>query len=345
MSSRVRLFLVVALLCATGIGVAAYKNIKLGVPLRAGEKTSTWLVEAKVSFVIAEPGSAIVSLALPSAAEDQSMGQEAGSLGYGYSTNKSEGMLRAVWSQREPNEGPQALYYRIRFPERFKTGASGVAVKGDPPVAESPGLTGPTEKAAEALIDTSRAVSADVDTFFTHLFLQIARDNSSQELLLLRRHYETVERVSGDNLLIAMGIDLLRMAGIPARLAHGIRLDDTTGAQQAMPLIEYCDGTTWRVKNPLQPSVSLRTENVFVWNRGGAPLIEVFGGENSKVVFTVVKDNLSLEAMSVLRESPFMASTILALPVSERAIFRYVVLIPLGAFVVVILRNLVGVPT
>ena len=40
-----------------------------------------------------------------------------------------------------------------------------------------------------------------------------------------------------------------------------------------------------------------------------------------------------------------MVSTILGLPVAERAAFRYIVLIPLGAFVVVLLRNIVGVPT
>ena len=54
---------------------------------------------------------------------------------------------------------------------------------------------------------------------------------------------------------------------------------------------------------------------------------------------------ISLKQMQELRDSPLFASTILGLPVSEQAVFRYVVLIPLGAFVVVILRNIVGLPT
>lgn len=345
MSSKMRLLLAVLLLCLVGIGIAIYKNQKLGVPLWVGEKSTSWLVEAKVSFLSVEKQPVTVKLSLPVAAADQSIGQEAGSLGFGYATEPSVSGLKAVWSKREIAEGPHALYYRVRFPERFKSGGGGEEVKGSPPVAESPGLSDSVEKAALALIEASRAVSADTDTFFTHLFLQIAKDSSAQEVLLLRRHYETVEKVAGDDLLIVMGIDLLKMAGIPARLAHGIRLDANLGPQQAMPLIEYCDGATWRVKNPLQPNVSLRSENIFVWNRGGSSLLEVFGAENSKVVFTVVKDQISLEALTTLRETPFMASTILALPVSERAVFHYVVLIPLGAFVVVILRNIVGVPT
>jgi 7 transmembrane helices usually fused to an inactive transglutaminase/Inactive transglutaminase fused to 7 transmembrane helices len=345
MSSKFRLILAVILLCALGIGLATYKNRKLGVPLWVGEESTSWLVEAKVSFLLAEEKPVTVRLALPAAASDESIGQEAGSLDFGYSPEVTQSGLKAVWSARQPSLGTHALYYRVRFPERFKTGGGGEEVKGPPPIAESPGLTGSVEKAAQELIESSRAVSADTDTFFTHLLLQISKENSAQELLLLRRHYETVENVKEEKLLITMAIDLLKMAGIPARLAHGIRLDADAGPQSAMPLIEYCDGATWKVKNPLQPNVSLRSDNIFVWNRGGSSLLEVFGGENSKVVFTVVKDLISLERMNSLRDSRFMLSTILALPVSERAVFRYVVLIPLGAFVVVILRNIVGVPT
>lgn len=346
MSSQLRLILAVLFLCVLGIGLALYKNHSLGVPLWVGKKSASWLVEAKVSFFHGEAADPVtVKLALPAAAADESIGQEAGSLGFGYTTEAGLSGLKAVWSARQPEEGSHALYYRVRFPERFKTGGGGEEVKGAPPVAESPGLTGPLEKAAQGLIEKSRAVSADTDTFFTHLFLQVAKDNSAQEVLLLRRHYQNVEKVSEENLLIVMGIDLLKMAGIPARLAHGVRLDANIGPQQALPLIEYCDGATWKVKNPAQPNVSLRSENIFVWNRGGVPLLDVIGGENSKVSFTVVKDMIPLDRMNSLRDSPFLASTILALPVSERAVFRYVVLIPLGAFVVVILRNIVGIPT
>jgi hypothetical protein len=84
---------------------------------------------------------------------------------------------------------------------------------------------------------------------------------------------------------------------------------------------------------------------VFVWHRGGGPLLEVTGGENSKVSFTVSKDVIPLSTLTDLQDSPFLISTIMGLPLSERAVFRYLVLIPLGAFVVVLMRNIVGVPT
>lgn len=84
---------------------------------------------------------------------------------------------------------------------------------------------------------------------------------------------------------------------------------------------------------------------IFVWHRGGGPLLEVSGGENSRITFTAVRDRIPLARLTDLRDSPAMVSTILGLPASERSVFRYIVLIPLGAFVVVVMRNIIGVAT
>jgi hypothetical protein len=112
-----------------------------------------------------------------------------------------------------------------------------------------------------------------------------------------------------------------------------------------VPLLEYYDGAYWKIRNPAAPANIIDGRTMFVWHRGGGPLLDVSGGENSRVSFTVVKDRIPLSRLTDLRESPFLISTILGLPASERAVFRYIVLIPLGAFIVVLMRNLIGVPT
>ncbi len=346
MSSKNRLVLAVLILCITGISIALHKNRQIGIPLWVDQKPSTWLIEAKATFYSPDGKPAIIKLALPQVVINESIGQEVGSLGFGYHQEELSNGLKAVWSSERPQaKEAQSLYYRVRLPENANFGSAGIEVKGNPPTAESPGLTGAVEQAAMALIQKSRSVSGDNNTFFTHLFMELASDDTAQEILLLRRHYEKEENISEKNLLIVIGIDMLRMAGIPARLAHGIVLNPELGGQPAIPLIEYLDGSTWRIKNPATPNASLRSDNIFVWNRGGNALLEVFGGENSRVVFTVVKDILSLEKLNQLSNSPFLASTILGLPVSERQVFRFVVLIPLGAFIVVLMRNIVGIPT
>ena len=93
------------------------------------------------------------------------------------------------------------------------------------------------------------------------------------------------------------------------------------------------------------PGAVLDGRGIFVWHRGGGPLLDVTGGENSRVVFTVAKDRIPLASLTDLQDSPLLVSTILGFRSSERAVFRYIVLIPLGAFVVVLMRNIIGVPT
>ena len=158
----------------------------------------------------------------------------------------------------------------------------------------------------------------------------------------MKRHYE--KEAVGDP-SIAMGIDLLGKAGVPARLAYGVRLNDENSGQPPTPLIEYYDGASWKVREPARAVEGLGREgNVRMAPRWWI-LLDVNGGENSRVSFTVVKDRIPLTTLTDLRNSPFLISTILALPASERAVFRYIVLIPLGAFVVVLMRNIIGIPT
>jgi hypothetical protein len=142
-----------------------------------------------------------------------------------------------------------------------------------------------------------------------------------------------------------MGMDLLGLAGVPARPAYGVMLNEKNSGQPPVPLLEYFDGSYWKVRDPADPSKIPDGRELFVWHRGGGPLLDVNGGENSRLSFTVVKDRIPLATLTDLRDSPMLISTILALPASERAVFRYIVLIPLGAFIVVLLRNIVGIPT
>jgi hypothetical protein len=191
-------------------------------------------------------------------------------------------------------------------------------------------------------VTRAKNVSPDPDALFVSFFKQIYSTQASQEYLIVKRHYE---KEGGANPEITMGIELLGLAGVPARLAYGVALDQEDTGQPPLALIEYYDGAFWKVRDPANPSKIPDGRELFVWHRGGGPLLDVTGGDNSRVTFTVAKDRIPLTTLTDLRDSPLLVSTILALPVSERAVFRYIVLIPLGAFVVVLLRNIVGIAT
>jgi hypothetical protein len=327
-------------LVVVGTGLAAYKNVTLGVPLWQGEQVDEWLIEARVSF-LATGKEVKARLALPAMAIEKQLGQESGSLGYHYNIENNLGEYTAVWSSGA-REDTQSLYYRVRFPDRIESGGEPMPHAGKPAAPDLAGLSGPLDEAARAIVERVRSVSADPDSLFVAMFQQMQSQTPSQEFVLLKRQYEKDYRGDG---LLAMGIDLLGMAGVPARLAFGVRLDPDIGGQSPEPLVEYYDGAYWKVRDPVNPASIPDGRKIFVWHRGGGPLLDVTGGENSRVTFTVVKDRIPLARLTDLRDSPFLISTILGLPASERAVFRYIVLIPLGAFVVVLMRNIVGVAT
>jgi hypothetical protein len=339
MSAKWKLIVAVVFLLLLGGGVAAYKTHRLGVPFWRGEQVHDWQVEARVSF-LATGKRVKARLALPSAAVEDKATRESGSLGYHFNIEKNLGEYTAVWAA-ENREEPQALYFRARFPD-------GTASGGEPVAAEAPEggpaamPSGALGEAAKSIIEGMKLVTSDPDSLFVALFDQIRAGGSSQEFVLVKRHYEKEFKT---NAPILMGIELLEMAGLPARMAYGVRLDEEGGSKAPVPLVEYFDGAVWKVRDPLDPGAVIDGRNLFVWHRGGGPLLDVTGGESSRVVFTVSKDPIPLATLTDLQDSPFLVSTILGLPLSERDVFRYLVLIPLGAFVVVLMRNIVGVPT
>lgn len=318
--------------------MAWHKVAHLGIPFWRGEEVRDWEIEAKVTY-LANGRRSKVRLALPTVAVEMKRGQEAGSLGYHFNIEESSGEHTALWSSEGRQDG-QALYFRIRVPESTLSGGEPMTSnRPDPSIPAFPGSLG---EAAAAVVKRITSVTTDPDSLFVSVFQQVSGEDVPQETLILKRHYE---KELGDQALLAMGIDFLNLAGVPARIAYGVRLDPDLGAQPPVPLVEYYDGAYWKVRDSLNPGKVLDGRDIYVWHRGGGPLLEVTGGENSRVMFSVAKEQVPLRTLTDLRDSPWMVSTILGLPLSERAVFRYIVLIPLGAFVVVILRNIVGIPT
>ncbi len=340
MSAQTKLFTAVTLLIAVGGGMAGYKSSKLGVPFWEGERVDEWLVEARVSF-LATGRDVKARFALPSIAVESGSGQESGSLDYSFSVENNRGEHTAFWSSGPREEG-QALYYRVRFKESLNSGGEPKPAFEKPNPPDVPKLPGSLGEAANSIVSRAKGVSSDPDSLFVTLFKQINSVEASQEYLIVKRHYE---KEGSPNPEIAMGIDLLGLSGVPAREAYGVLLTDQNSGQNPVPLLEYYDGAFWKVRDPADPSKIPDGRELFVWHRGGGPLFDVDGGDNSRVTFTVAKDRIPLSTLTDLRDSPLLISTILALPVSERAVFRYIVLIPLGAFVVVLLRNIVGINT
>ena len=321
-------------LCSLGIGLAIYKNQSLGVPFFPGQKVTAWIIEATVRLE-ATGKEVEVELGLPPLKKGAEVRQEVASLGYGYQERNQQGQgRRGIWSARS-RSGVQRLFYQISLAEEdlrlLDEQTSSV------PRVEPSQIGGSQSEmlARETLRRECREKSANPETFVSQLRERIFGNILSQEAGFLRRNYE--ERV-GDGWELTLMQDFLQMEGIPYRSAWGVVLNESLSSQRPVPMIEFYDGRNWVAVE----AVSAREPGrLVVWSRGDS-LLDVRGGENSQVFFTTVKNTAPLNAMAALKDAPAWIGSISALPVNERKVFRYIALIPVGAFMIVFLRNIVG---
>ena len=328
------LVLVLILLSAAGI---IYKNTILKVPLLPEQERGVWLVEARISYE-AKGKPVKVVLALPGEGwENPTEGQQI-SLGYGFSVEQEDDLPVGFWSARKPM-GSQLIYYRVRVEE--DTGQYEFRQPRSAGIPRVPQIKakGSRRIALEAMSDAARQRSADDVTYVKQVQQLLERKPDDESFSFLKRYYEKKYLDVWEQ---RFAMDLLKMGGIACRSCLGVKLEEERGAHRPINMIEYYDRAenVWRVVLPDGASM----ENIVLWTRA-RNMLEVYGGENSEVTFTAMKERAPAGAAERMANSPWWVATISALPVSERSAFRYAALIPLGVLAVVLLRNLVGLLT
>ena len=108
------------------------------------------------------------------------------------------------------------------------------------------------------------------------------------------------------------------------------------------------DGETWHVVDPRTGDTGMPW-TFLPWQRGAQALFEVEGGRNSEIGFSVRADELAARNVALnlgrAQGAGVIDFSIYTLPVDIQNTFATLLLIPIGALVVVILRNLVGLKT
>jgi hypothetical protein len=319
-----------------GLALFYYKAAVLGLPLQPRERTSVWTVEARVRFQ-ADGGPARVSLRVPDSPPGyQVIDESFVSSGYGLTSEGGEGRRAALWAKRRAS-GSQTLYYRAVI------SAGGVSEAPPAPHFPSP----PEERderfqsAAEALRDVVRRQSADIPTFASLLVARLADPHPDENVRAILAGAKSREK---------MAIHLLAGARIPAREIRGIRLRERA---REIPLVSWLavhDENEWVFLNPNTGAIGLPADFfVWSWGEGDGPLAAVEGGSKARTDFSVLRNRYgSIEvarARAAAFGSPLPWVSFLDLPVTTQAVYQVLVLIPIGALLVVVLRNVVGFAT
>ena len=329
-----RLWLLSFAIALAGLGLFYYKAVVLGLPLQPRERTSVWTVEARVRFQ-AEGGPARVSLRVPAGPPGyQIIEQSFVSSGYGLTHEGGEGRRVAIWAKRRASNA-QMLYCRVVV----SAGGSASELPRAPHFPSPPKDDVKFETAAEALRDVVRRQSADIPTFASLLVSRLADPHPDENVRAILAGAKNREQLA---------IHLLAGARIPAREIRGIRLRDRAREIPLASWLAVHDEDEWVFLNPNTGQLGL-PDDFFVWSWGDGPLVEVEGGKKAHVDFSVLRNRYgSIEvarARAAAFGSPLPWLSFLDLPVTTQAVYQVLVLIPIGALLVVVLRNVVGLAT
>lgn len=153
---------------------------------------------------------------------------------------------------------------------------------------------------------------------------------------------------SGEGTLAA-AITVLGRRGIHARLLRGISLDDRRLQQQPVDFLDvYFDGG-WHVFRASTGKEGL-PEGFLILQRGGKSLFELSGGSHSSIRYSVTRVPAGAERLNRIRsriigERSFPNLTLFALPAATQNMFQKLALLPLAILLIVVARNIIGIPT
>ena len=336
MSSVRQIQFLVALLVLLGIGAVSYKHLVLGFPLISNDKETVWNLEAKITFDAIAPDVKLM-LNLPDSNPDRKvLFSEVLSPGYEFEVIDQSGLKYGMWSAQNV-VGQQTIY--IRSQTYFSGGES--QATGASQQVMSLAWEGGALKAAEELLASIKGQALDSNDRILAIGHALNRVSDKNATALLKEYSQE----KGRHWVLAQ---LMTLDGFDARLAQGVLLEDKRRKQNIHHFIEVNDGIDWMLFDAREVEFVPWSQAILM-QRGDEPLLDVFGGENSKISFSTLKEQRAAFTTAVASaqrdNNPLVDFSIYSLPIAEQNTFKLLLLIPLGALVVVILRNLVGIRT
>nr|WP_297456937.1 UUP1 family membrane protein [uncultured Halomonas sp.] len=330
--SRVPFYLLVGVLMLAGILLTLYRNIAYDVPWTPGEQRHVWEVEAQVNF-IAEGGPVKVNLALPKNQRNfRVLTENTASSGYGLSFLEEKNGRRAQWATRDAI-GNQQLYYSVQL---LVVPDATAPVTVRPPIPQGIVWERPYDTAAQQVIERAYRRSADPFTFARELIRNFTGERQGENARLLLTQFDRTPLL----------VRLLHQAGVAAREVNGLMLEDGRRRQTLTPWLQVFDEDGWVLIDPATGEQG-RPDNLLLWEASGQAVLEVQGGTRSNVTFTMIRHNepAAVAVRNQLANDTLLNFSIHSLPLEEQSLFRTILLLPIGALVVVLLRVLVGIKT
>jgi hypothetical protein len=336
--NKTHLYVLAFVLAAVGLGLFLYKVLALRFPLSPQAESYTWHVEAKLTFT---PGKnpVKVSLFIPRASRRYAITNEAFvSRGYGLITAREGVNRQATWSIRRAR-GLQTLYYRG---EVVRVNTRQPISPIEPPRLENPGFEGAKLAAAQDLVSRIRRRSADNETMAAELLRRLHQPHLVDNVALL------LGKQTSGAAKMDLAVRVLALAGVPARVVHGIVLKEQKENLPVVHWLEVYNKKWWQALDPVTGAPGI-PDNFLAWWRGPRSMARLTGGNDLRLTLSVNRELEPAMATALVRgriQKPLLLRfSLLSLPIHTQQVYRILLMVPLGGFLLVILRNLVGIST
>ncbi|MEM6574969.1 MAG: inactive transglutaminase family protein [Pseudomonadota bacterium] len=333
---RISLIGIVSVLLLVGISMSVHRHLTADVPWLPGEEKLIWSIEASVEFV-GNGRPAKVTLRRPIDQQGFSVLSESGaSPGYGLAFLDDDDLPAAQWTTREAT-GLQRLYYRAEVLQR-SAGGNGEAAP--PPALRTPSWEEPYATAVNAILDQAYRQSSDPFTMARQLTGLFRAAEPAQDVQLL------INGVGEDNLTELLA-DMLQSRDIPAATVYGLMLEDGRRRQRLRPLLRVWSEDQSQVFR-LDPASEEARRPLLLWQPTRGYTLEVEGGSSSELYFSMIRSertDYGQVARALGTANDWLGFSIHDLPIEEQAMFKTILLLPVGALVVCLLRILVGLRT
>ncbi|WED43005.1 inactive transglutaminase family protein [Legionella cardiaca] len=334
-SNKRHVYGLILTLFIVGIGVFFYRHVILDVPLTDTETVNSWMVEAHLRFTAERNTPVKASFTIPYMPPYFAILDEYFvSHNYGVTTNLSGYNRLTIWSLRR-SSGMQSLYYRAIFRETDNNESS----LAKPPAVKAPPLTENQKAAVDAITNQVRQSSADIQTFAQGTIKELNKQDGNARLL--------VGNEFNDDSVIQAAILVLNQAKIYAMPVKGIYLKHQNKTDFKLFMVVY-NGKDWVYINPRTGSAGF-PKDFLVWQYGFDPVFDVLGGK--KPIFNLTVSPTPINALSIAKarglqtDSQLLRFSLLQLPVSVQETYKILLTVPIGAFIILLLRNFVGLKT
>lgn len=316
--------------------VATYYKIKVwGFSIIPNEKSEVWTIDAHISFK--PTGKPIeISLAVPNVNGGYKILSE-DVIGSGYESYKDLEKNRMI-IKSAPRKNKQNVYYRIMLYDNEDT--SGKVRDANTPKVSKPQFENEQQ---EGLVEEIWTLADEREGTPASRIIQTLNADILPPEVDAFLPIKTTRQVLAEKVIY-----LLSYKDIAARIVRGVKLNEKKRSSAADLMIEVREGGKWMVYN-LKTGVAGIPKDFVPFQRGGASLLDVSGGRDSEVKFSVIKSNISSFNMAGRRakyeNTRLFDYTIYNLPMLEQNTLKWLMIFPLGILLVVLMRNVIGIST